>query len=80
MASHIATHDQFPSVHRDQVADKPLKLCPCLTDTTRCRADNWCLNLAPKYEYSTASYSTPPLSTGTHTDLHLRWFPPGLCS
>ena len=27
MASHIATHEQFPSVHRDQVADKPLRLC-----------------------------------------------------
>ena len=33
MASHIATHEQLPSVHRDQVADKPLRLCPCLMDT-----------------------------------------------
>ena len=31
--THIATHEQFPSVHRDQVADKPLRPCPCLVDT-----------------------------------------------
>ena len=33
MVSHIATHEQFPYVHRDQVAYKPLRLCPCLLDT-----------------------------------------------
>ena len=70
IASHIATHEQFPSVHRDQVADKPLRLCPCLMDATRCSRNVAEPTTLPLYwQPHRKTVETMSLSHGRHYSL-----------